>query len=138
LPPSLLYYERDALSLNNSGRILPSIFRPYAAKTAGIPIHFQYEMNTRTFTYTWVNSPPNPASQTHLKGEKSIFKPPRMGHPAFMFLETEIFLPSQLAHGRRVIVKGLDRGDKHQYDENPQTLFIMSQDTSLDKVHLVK
>jgi hypothetical protein len=61
-----------------------------------------------------------------------------MGHPAFMFLEMEIFLPSQLAHGRRVIVKGLDRGDKHQYDENPQTLFIVSQDTSLDKVHLVK
>jgi hypothetical protein len=105
---------------------------------AGIPIHFQYEMNTGTFTYTWVNSPPNPASQTHLKGEKSVFKPPRMGHPAFMFLETEIFLPSQLAHGRRVIVKGLDRGDKHRYDENPQTLFIMSRDTSLDKVHLVK
>ena len=54
---------------------LTIIVRPYEAKTAGIPIHFQYEMNT----HTWVNSTPNPASQTHVKGQKSIYKPPRAG-----------------------------------------------------------
>ncbi|KIJ98592.1 glycoside hydrolase family 5 protein [Laccaria amethystina LaAM-08-1] len=137
LPSSLLYYEQDAPSLDNGGRILQSIVRPYAAKTAGIPIHFQYEMNTGAFTYTWVNSTPNPASQTYLKEEKSIFKPPRTAHPALTSLETEIFLPSQLAHGRRVIVKGLDPGGKHRYDESRQTLFIVCQDTTLDKVHSI-
>ena len=94
-------------------------------------------MNTGAFTYTWVNSTRNPASQTHLKAEESIFKPPRTGHPALTSLETEIFLPSQLAHGRGVIVKGLDQGDKHRYDESRQTLFIVCQDTSLDKVHSI-
>ena len=81
-------------------------------------IHFQYEMNTGAFTYTWVHSTPNPARQTRLKGKESVFQPPRMGHPALTSLETEIFLPSQLARGRRVIVKGLDLGDKHRYDES--------------------
>ncbi|KIJ91483.1 hypothetical protein K443DRAFT_686027, partial [Laccaria amethystina LaAM-08-1] len=73
----------------------------------------------------------------YLKGEKSVFKPPRTGHPALMSLETEIFLPSQLAHGRTVIVKGLDPGAKHRYDESRQTLFIVCQDASLDKVHSI-
>lgn len=137
LPPSLLYHEQDAPSLDNGGRILPSIVRPYAAKTAGIPIHFQYEMNTGAFTYTWVHSTPNPASQTRLKGQESVFQPPRTGHAALTSLETEIFLPSQLTHGRRVIVKGLAPGDKYRYDESRQTLFIVCQDTSFDKFHSI-
>ena len=137
MPPSLLYYEQDALSLDNGGRISPSIVRPYTAKTAGIPIHFQYEMNTGAFTYIWVHSTPNPASQTRLKGQESVFQPPRTGHPALTSLETEIFLPSQLAHGRRIIVKGLEPGDRHRYDETRQTLFIVCQDTSLDKFHSI-
>ncbi|KIJ89392.1 hypothetical protein K443DRAFT_687290 [Laccaria amethystina LaAM-08-1] len=94
-------------------------------------------MNTGAFTYTWVNSTTNHASQTHLKEKKSVFKPPSTGHPALTSLETEIFLPSQLTHGRKVVVKGLDPGDKHRYDESRQTLFIVCPDTSLDKVHSI-
>ncbi|GLB45923.1 putative cellulase (glycosyl hydrolase family 5) [Lyophyllum shimeji] len=34
LPPSLLYYDQDARSLDNGGRILPAVVRPYPAKTS--------------------------------------------------------------------------------------------------------
>lgn len=38
--------------------------------------------------------------------------------------ETEVFLPSMLAHGRKVAVRGLNAEDDYEYDETVQTLTI--------------
>ena len=55
LLPSFLSYKQDSPTLDNGGRILPSIVRPYPAKTAGIPLKFQYEMTTGAFLFEWEN-----------------------------------------------------------------------------------
>jgi hypothetical protein len=52
--------------------------------------------------------------------------------------ETEIFVPSLLAHGRKMIVNGLDMDDKYSYDEMRQTLYIVHHDHSADAVHTVR
>ena len=142
LPPSLLYYEQDAPSLDNGGRILSSVVRPYAAKTAGIPLRFEYEMNTGAFTYEWANpfsgdakSPSTTSTTTTDK--KSISDPPLTLHRPLLSRETEIFIPSQLTHGRNLIVQGLAQGDKYFYDERRQTLFIVTQNMEPGKVHRV-
>lgn len=134
LPPSLLYYEQDAPSLDNGARILPAIVRPYPAKTAGIPLRFEYEMTTGAFVYEWSNTNTSPAAD-HRKA--TVSEPPRSGHPHITTLETEIFLPSLITHGRKVVVEGLGPQDGHRYDEHRQTLFIVARDTSPEKIHKI-
>lgn len=134
LPPSLLYYEQDAPSLDNGARILPAIVRPYPAKTAGIPLRFEYEMTTGEFTFEWANTSPEGDAS---RGRATISGAPRSGHPRITALETEIFLPSLIAQGRKVIVEGLDADDTHIYDERRQTLFIVARDTDPKKVHKI-
>ncbi|PPQ71478.1 hypothetical protein CVT25_013388 [Psilocybe cyanescens] len=144
LPPSLLYYEQDAPSLDNGGRILPAVVRPYAAKTAGIPLSFEYEMNTGTFTYEWTNPAVIAADDDDaprsgsVSPSVSVSDPPRTLRRPLISRETEIFLPSMLAHSREVIVEGLQKGDKYLYDEKRQTLFIVTEDTSAGRTHRVR
>ncbi|KAH6903281.1 cytoplasmic protein [Coprinopsis sp. MPI-PUGE-AT-0042] len=105
LPASLLDYEQTAYSLDNGGRILTSVVRPYPAKTCGVPVKLDYEMTTGTLIYEWDN-PSSPLRSS----------------------ETEIFYPSLLARDRELVISGLDRGDKYVYDEARQTLFIVCRD----------
>ena len=127
LPPSLLYYEQDSPTLDNGGRILPAIVRPYPAKTAGIPLKFQYEMTTGAFSFEWENpsqgEQPTPESDNDTK---SIFDPPRQWQHSLFSHETEFFIPSQLTHSRKVVVEGAEDGDKYRYDERRQTLFFVT------------
>ncbi|EKM57334.1 glycoside hydrolase family 5 protein [Phanerochaete carnosa HHB-10118-sp] len=51
LPSSLLDCDRSSPTLDNGARILRSVVRPYLAKTAGIPLRFDYEVNTGEFTF---------------------------------------------------------------------------------------
>jgi hypothetical protein len=51
--------------------------------------------------------------------------PPLTGHPPLLARETEIFVPAQLARGRRLIVEGLREGDSYTYDAGRQTLFVL-------------
>ena len=53
LPPSWLDHSQTSPTLDNGGRILRAVVRPYAAKTAGIPLRCEYEINTGEFTYEW-------------------------------------------------------------------------------------
>ncbi|CAA7263297.1 unnamed protein product [Cyclocybe aegerita] len=133
LPPSLLYYEQDAPSLDNGGRILPSIVRPYAAKTAGVPLGVDYEMNTGIFTYEWANR----SEDVSVPTTKSVSNPPLALHTQLTSRQTEIFLPSQLTHSRKVIVRGLEKDDKWAYDESHQTLFITTQNATPGHKHTV-
>jgi hypothetical protein len=75
--------------------------RPYAAKTAGTPLHFEYEMASGAFSYSWI-----------------------VGSEA---RETEVFVPERLVRARRIVVEGLrvDEGDTYTYDVARQTLFVL-------------
>jgi hypothetical protein len=91
---------------DDGARILDAVVRPYAAKTAGTPQHFDYEMATGAFRYSWTVPPQHP-------GEAR---------------ETEIFVPERLARGRRLVVEGLrteEDGDTWTYDVARQTLFVL-------------
>ncbi|KIJ16448.1 glycoside hydrolase family 5 protein [Paxillus involutus ATCC 200175] len=113
LPPSLLDLHQGSFTLDNGGRILPSVVRPYPAKTAGIPLKFEYEMNTGKFTFEWTT---NTATQEGTARE------------------TEIYVPSLIAHGRKLVVEGLAPEDQYIYDESRQTLFVVQGDSAPGKI----
>ncbi len=138
-----LVLAQDAKELDSGGRILDAVVRPYAAKTAGIPLEFKYEMATGTFSYSWAVPPqPPPLSTSEARststsgrqgssnvsdsGSPGVHTPPLMGHPPLLARETEIYLPEQLARGRRLIVEGLGEGDTYTYDVRRQTLFVLT------------
>ncbi|KAJ3764474.1 glycoside hydrolase family 5 protein [Lentinula raphanica] len=133
LPRELLYYEQSSPSLDNGGRILSAVVRPYPAKTAGIPLKFDYEVTTWSFTFRWCN--PDPSAQSN--GSPTVGKP-SLSYPNINALETEIFLPSLIAHGKTVIVNGLEKDDSYVYDEARQTLFIVAKNTDPGFVHEVR
>jgi hypothetical protein len=120
--------------LDNGGRILDAVVRPFPAKTAGIPLKFEYEMNTGEFTFEWCN--PDPKSTTS-SGEVS--RPPLNGATPLLAKETEIFVPSLIANERDVVVEGLEASDSHHYDHNRQTLYIVTADCETPgKKHRIK
>lgn len=135
---------QDSNELDLGGRILDAIVRPYAAKTAGVPLKSEYEMTTGTFSYSWavpLQAPPlstseatstsasvqQPSSNVKNFGSLSVHTPPLTGHPPLLARETEIFVPEQLARGRRLIVEGLKEGDTFTYDVARQTLFVLPE-----------
>ncbi|KAF5384366.1 hypothetical protein D9615_003481 [Tricholomella constricta] len=134
LPPSLLFYDQDAPSLDNGARILPAIVRPYPAKVAGVPLKFEYEMTTGTFTLEWGNTTTEGDGSA---AEATVSSVPRSGHPKLTSCETEIFVPSLLTVGRKLIVQGLDRADTYVHDERRQTLFIVTRNMDAGCVHRV-
>jgi hypothetical protein len=108
----LLDYEQDTPTLDNGGRILDAVIRPYPAKTAGIPLKFDYEMTTGKFVFDWaIPEESKETSRTPLRCR-----------------ETEIFLPSHLIRGRKVIVSGLSDEDRWSYDQSRQTMFVVVKD----------
>ncbi|GLB39573.1 putative cellulase (glycosyl hydrolase family 5) [Lyophyllum shimeji] len=137
LPPSLLYYDQDARSLDNGGRILPAVVRPYPAKTAGIPLKFEYEMSSGAFTFEWGNTAPE-SERDDIHPIPTVEAVPRSGHPKITALETEIFLPSLITLGRKVVVDGLDEADSYVHDERRQTLFIVARDTDPKRIHSIR
>jgi hypothetical protein len=137
-----LVLAQDAKGLDLGGRILDAVVRPYAAKTAGVPLKSAYEMTTGTFSHSWAvppQSPPlstseatstsaserQPSSNVNNSGSLSVHTPPLTGHRPLLARETEIFVPEQLARGRRLIVEGLREGDTYTYDVGRQTLFVL-------------
>ncbi|KAJ7243602.1 glycoside hydrolase [Mycena haematopus] len=137
LPPSLLYYEQGAISLDQGGRILPAVVRPYPAKTAGIPLRFEYEMTSGTFLYEWTtpkegDAVPEPSTTA------KVSSPPLTGHPALSAHETEIYIPSILTKGRKVVVRGLGPDDRYVYDESRQTLFVVPRNNAPGAKHQIQ
>src|SRR6266511_344842 len=134
LPSSLLSYEQDAPSLDNGGRILDAVVRPYPAKTAGIPVSFEYEMNTGTFSFAWDNR-----TEGDVETEQPyVSTPPRTLQTPLTSRETEIFIPLRLTLGREVIVKGLEDGDRWTHDTRRQTLFIVTENDEPGYRHQVQ
>ena len=139
LPPSLLYYEQDSASLDNGGRILDSIVRPYPAKTAGIPLSFEYEMNTGTFSFTWANrGAVKDVVDSDRPARLDVSNPPRTLQTPLTSRESEIFVPSRLTHERQLVVQGLSENDRWRYDERRQTLFIVTDNDTPGLIHRVE
>ena len=120
LPPSLLDLHQTSFTLDNGSRILSAVVRPYPAKTAGIPISFEYEMNIGRFIFEWKVSDTTSKDTTKAKAR-----------------ETEIFVPSLLTHGRKLKVEGLEPGDSYIHDEARQTLFIVHGASGTEEVRKV-
>lgn len=141
LPSSWLDHNQTSPTLDNGGRILRAVVRPYPAKTAGIPLRFDYEMNTGEFTFEWAvpeeTTESNKSVDANRASRASVHDPPRTGLPPLKTNKTEIFLPSQLAHGRKVLVRGLKNEDKYTYDEVHQTLTIATHDNAPGTVHRI-
>ncbi|KAJ7178177.1 glycoside hydrolase [Mycena filopes] len=136
LPASLLYFEQDAPSLDQGARILPAIVRPYAAKTAGIPLRFEYEMTTGAFVFEWAVAA-SEADDNAVASTKAA-APPLAGHAALTALETELFVPSRLTKGRKLVVRGLRPEDRFVHDERRQTLFVVPADNSPGTRHRIQ
>lgn len=120
-------------TLDNGARIVRAFVRPYPAKTAGIPVRFDYEMNTGQFTFEWVI----PGVDSAPPAEASVASPPLASHPALTSKDTQIFLPSLLAHSRKIVVQGLKPEDRYRYDEARQTLTITTADLVPGERHSV-
>ena len=123
IPASLLNLAQTSATLDNGGRILEAIVRPFPAKIAGIPLKFRYEMNTGEFAFEWCNADPKSTSSS---GE--ISNPPLNRMTPLLARETEIFVPSLITNEREVVVEGLEASDSHRYDPTRQTLYIVTAD----------
>ncbi|KAJ3921255.1 glycoside hydrolase family 5 protein [Lentinula edodes] len=137
LPRELLYHEQSSASLDNGGRILSAVVRPYPAKTAGIPLKFEYEVTSGSFMFRWCNPDTHTNYSKAINWAPTVTEPSR-SHPEVKALETEIFLPSLITHGRSVVVSGLDEDDSYVYDEARQTLFIVAKNTQPGGIHEVR
>lgn len=123
LPPSFLNLAQTSATLDNGSRILDAVVRPFPAKVAGVPLKFEYEMNTGEFTFKWCNADPKSTS-----GSNEISNPPLNRMAPLLAKETEIFVPSLITNERDVVVEGLEASDSHYYDHTRQTLYIVTAD----------
>ena len=95
--------DQSNAALDDGGRILRAVVRPYPAKVAGVTLRWAYDLNTGRAEFDW---------------EAPKGKEPRCR-------ESEVFFPAMLlAGGREVIVDGLERA-AWKYNEALQTLFIL-------------
>lgn len=123
LPASFLNLDQASATLDNGGRILDAVVRPFPAKIAGIPLKFEYEMNTGEFTFEWCNADPKSTSNS-----SEISNPPLNRMVPLHAKETEIFVPSLITNERDVVVEGLEALDSYCYDPTRQTLYIVTED----------
>ncbi|KAF9521115.1 glycoside hydrolase family 5 protein [Hydnum rufescens UP504] len=123
------------VSLDEGARLLSAVVRPYPAKVAGIPLSFDYETRTGCFKFRYAT--PNPsAPPSRTEGMPSISEPPIHSHCEIRCRETEIFVPSSLTRGRRMIIEGVDLKN-YKYDEGRQTLFVLHDDSTPGRIHTV-
>lgn len=121
-------------TLDDGGRILESVVRPYPAKVAGIPLSFEYDVNRGEFRFEWArplpSSSPSPSDVTAAllgaNNSVSVKKPPLVGQAKLTSRITEIYLPMQLVHKKKFVIAfdGAAQGSTWWYDAKNQTLFI--------------
>lgn len=129
------YVQTDD-SLDQGGRVLRAVVRPYPAKIAGIPLDFKYDLNTGRFSFAWAN--PNPAAPSP-SGLATIGAPPLNVGLVITRNETEIFIPAMLSRGRRLIVTGPGLTNKdYEHVEELQTLFVRTAQSAPGHVHRIR
>lgn len=110
--------------------------RPYAVKTAGIPLRSRYDFHTLSFSYSYINPIPSShpfasaALSTALsQAEAEVDSPPLVGVECAA-RETEVFLPRR-RYGRpfregRLRVKIREGDGEWRYDEEVRFFFLPS------------
>ncbi|CCO36209.1 putative glycosyl hydrolase YIR007W [Rhizoctonia solani AG-1 IB] len=93
-------------ALDTGARLLPVLVRPYPAKIAGIPMKFNYEPADGSFKFVFKAVDPS-----RLKSMRAR--------------ETEVFLPAELASGRKLLVDSEGSNLEWSYDPERQTLFVV-------------
>lgn len=125
-------------NLDDGGRILRAIVRPYPAKTAGVPTKFDYDLNSGSFTFEWTV----PSTDTPTSPHAASINPPVSGLTHNLTsTTTEVFFPSMLARGRKVIVQSNEDCAgryRHRYDEESQTLSIIPDEHASGTRHSVR
>ncbi|KZT50302.1 glycoside hydrolase family 5 protein [Calocera cornea HHB12733] len=130
LPSPLSSLEQVNTELDDGGRILRAVVRPYPAKVAGIPLKYGYDTRTSTFELVFANPTSQPAKSS---GSSNDAVP--LPHPSIRARETEIFLPISLTEGRQVTVSG---ADAFEYKEEVQTLYVVQENRDPGHVHTVR
>ena len=125
--PFASYAQTDA-TLDKGARILESVVRPYPAKVAGIPLQFNYEINTGTFALTWVDPIPEPPRPRRPWQTGTVDEPPLRGHPPLTSRRTEFFVPADWVTDEKddmeVTLLGAAVGAKWWYEKEVQTLYV--------------
>ncbi|KAF8328906.1 glycoside hydrolase family 5 protein [Cantharellus anzutake] len=121
-------------SLDEGGRLLDVIVRPYPAKVAGIPLSFEYDSRTGAFAFSYAN--PTHSMPQAVRTAPTVKNPPLYAATPLSCKESEIFVPSALARGRRMIVKL--HPSEYVYDEERQTMFILHRNDTPGAVHTVQ
>ena len=105
--------------------MLESVVRPYPAKVAGIPLQFNYELNTGTFALSWtdpIQGPPRPRKSWQTG---TVDEPPLCDHPP---IRTEFFVPADWVKDEKedleVSLLGAAVGAKWWYEKVVQTLYV--------------
>ncbi|KAK7680349.1 hypothetical protein QCA50_016589 [Cerrena zonata] len=121
LPSSLLSLDQTSPTLDNGGRLLRSIVRPYAAKVAGVPLKWEYELNTGDCEFEWVVPYPNEAKaaqNSKAKGSPTVSEPPLISNSLLASNTTEIFFPLYLSQGRTISVTLADSSASSKFTQN--------------------
>ncbi|TNY21435.1 cytoplasmic protein [Rhodotorula diobovata] len=136
----------EAARLNVGARVLDAVQRPYACKTAGIPLRTSFDMHTRRFTLSYINPIP-PSSPLaahvppHVQAEATPGAPPLVGEEC-RARETEVFLPARrygaAAREGRLRVEMRDGDGEWRYDEEIQTLYVLHANTTPGFVHTLR
>jgi hypothetical protein len=143
-PSALRSLDQTNEELDDGGRVLRSLVRPYPAKVAGIPTRVDYSVNTGAFTCSW-KTPTSGSSVAGSGSEKnpSVATPPLIGHPVITARETEIFMPHLLTKGRRLILKYVCNTDEQaecdwRHNSSLQTLYVVPEDSAPGSLHTLE
>lgn len=143
LPSSLLSLDQTSPTLDNGGRLLRTVVRPYAAKVAGIPLKWKYEVNTGECEFEWVVPYSEDAAKNpKMQGSPTVGTPPLISNTPIASNTTEIFFPVYLSQDRAISVTSSDSSASSkfasEYVPELQTLYIRQLDMTAGQRYHVK
>ncbi|GAA5959872.1 hypothetical protein JCM21900_005989 [Sporobolomyces salmonicolor] len=126
---------------NVGARVLDAVERPYAVKTAGIPLRMSYSFHTRRFVLSYINPIPSshPLAAAVPAAEKPDPKNPPIVGRECRARETEVYLPrrryGRAAREGRLTVQIRDGDGEWRYDDERQTLYVLHNNVTPGYVH---
>ncbi|KAJ9098743.1 hypothetical protein QFC21_004391 [Naganishia friedmannii] len=123
------------VELDQGCRLIREVVRPYAIRTAGIPLKLDYQARTGSFLYQFAN----PSQGQPITSTGNVPSVPLHGHPSITSRVTEIYLPPWLADASlkgQLLIKCSDGSVK--VDEEQQRVFWAHEVTEQGFVHEIR